>query len=176
MSSLVPVPTLEPELVFPPDESLPGFAQLFDASWVWERFCAQAGEPEEAPEKMRVAQLSHRPGRRAVVTYVFRWSKDTARLDDRLVVDLTLDQPITSFLYPNDPQLPGLPEAVSPLGATDLTSTPIATWLATYSGIQESGSGRPLDSHHRPMHPSPEHPSARWFARQANYPARWRCC
>ncbi len=116
------IPQLEPQLVLPPDENLPGFAQLFDTSWVWENYCANFGRPEEAPERLRMAQLSYRPGRRAVVAYVVRYAKDAVRLDDRFVVELSLDQPLQSFLYPNDPVLPGLPQAVSAIDATELTT------------------------------------------------------
>ena len=114
------LPPLEPRVALPEDEGLPGFSLLFDNEWVWQTYCDRFGAPEEPPQGLWVQQLSYRPGRRALVSYMVEWPEDFWMPDDRFAIELVKGSPEVVFQFPDDPNLPGLPQAVSPLEAQDL--------------------------------------------------------
>ena len=114
------IPALEPQIALPDDEGLPDISLLFDSQWVWQTLCGQLGMPDEAPEEFRVTRLSYRPGHRATASYEVRWPEDMWLPDDRFAIGLAKDKPLEVYSYPDDPYLPGLPQASSALEAADL--------------------------------------------------------
>ena len=107
-------------MTLPVDEGLPGLPLLFDGSWVWQTFCNQFGEPEEPPHNIRAIQISYRPGERDLVSYAAEWRHDRWIVDDQFAIEMTAGKQNRLFRYPDDPYLPGLPKAASPVEAHDL--------------------------------------------------------
>lgn len=114
------LPGLEPRVVLPEDAGLPGFSPLFDNQWVWQTYCDRFGTPEVSPQGLRIQQLTYRPGRRALFSYMVEWPEDIWMPDDRFAIELVKGKPERVFQFPDDPHLPGLPQAVSPVEARDL--------------------------------------------------------
>lgn len=94
------------------DIALKGLPGLFDGDWVWQEYCAKFGE-RSAPDHIRVRQLSHDPGRRAVVSYVVEWHPDEFIPPEQFAFELRRDRDAELYRYPEDPHLPGLSEAAS---------------------------------------------------------------
>ena len=94
------------------DSALKGLPRLFDGDWVWQEYCAKFGE-RSAPDHIRVRQLSHDPGRRAVVSYVAEWHPDEFIPPEQFAFELRRDRDADLYRYPEDPHLPGLSEAAS---------------------------------------------------------------
>ena len=116
------LPDLEPRVVLPEDAGLPGFPQLFDNQWVWQTYCDRFGAREVPPQGLRIQQLTCRPGRRALFSYMVEWPEDIWMPDDRFAVELVKGKPERVFQFPDDPHLLGLPQTVSPVEARDLMS------------------------------------------------------
>ena len=114
------IPPLDQEVNLPVDEGLPGLLDLFDNQWVWQEFCTQFGEPDEAPHRIRTLQFSYRPGVRALVSYAAEWQRGQWVVDDQFAVELTTGGTKRLFRYPEDPYLPGLRLAASAVHAHEL--------------------------------------------------------
>ena len=69
---------------------------------------------------MRIHQLRYQPGQRVVASYVAQWDRDSWSPDDIFTVELLAGEPVRIFGYPEDPHLPGLALATSPIDAADL--------------------------------------------------------
>lgn len=113
-------PALEPEVALPADEGLPGLLRLFDSAWVWQTYCDAFGAPEEPPQRLRPRQLSYRPGEQALVSYVAERQWEHWVLEDEFAIELVAGEAERIFRYPDDPHLPGLPQAASALEAQQL--------------------------------------------------------
>lgn len=113
-------PPLVPATALPADTALPGLPSLFDGDWVWQQFCTRFGTPDATPERVRIQQLSYQPGRRALVSYVVEQSDSQWLVDDQFAIELTPGKPERLFRYPDDPFLPGLAVAASPVEAHKL--------------------------------------------------------
>lgn len=122
MSSLLIAPPLSPQVAFPDDQRLSDFPSLFDGDWVWRTYCSRLGEPEEIPQRLRLRQLSYNPRRSATATYVAEWPWDEFVTQQQFAIELIRDRPPRFYCYPDDPSLPGLAEAASPLAASRLLS------------------------------------------------------
>ncbi len=109
MQEVAEQPRLEPALAFPQDLHLPELGKLFDVEWVWGAYSGQASESlGNAPERFRVRQFVHRPGRSAFARYEVQWSADEYLPPQHFVVKLERQQSPEYYLYPNDRRLPGL--------------------------------------------------------------------
>ena len=103
MISSPSVPLLEPQLEVPEDPNLPELAQLFDRDWVWGAFRQQLnGKLVEPPDRFRVRQFVHSPGRTAFTRYEVQWPPDAFLASQHLVIRLDCDQPTECYLYPDD--------------------------------------------------------------------------
>jgi hypothetical protein len=120
-------PRLDPAVCIPEDGGLPRLDNLFDKQWVWRAFCAQFGEPEEAPDRIRALQCNYRPGARALVNYAAEWQRGRWVVDDQFSIEMTAGKPDNFFHYPDDPYLPGLPFVGGAVTAPEL--------LAKYVGV-----------------------------------------
>ena len=95
------------------DEELNGFSRLFDGNWVWLEYCSQFGEPYGTPYRIRIRQLSHDPGRRAIVSYVAEWHPDDFLPEEQFALEIRRGRATGLYRYPEDPHLPGLKTAAS---------------------------------------------------------------
>ena len=98
----------------------PGLPDLFRSRWVWEAFRREFGEPEEAPQRVRALHLSYRPGARALVSYAAEWQQGQWVVEDQFSAEIVAGKSMRLFRYPEDPYLPGLPLAASPVDAHQL--------------------------------------------------------
>ncbi|MEX1255531.1 MAG: phosphotransferase [Dehalococcoidia bacterium] len=113
--------THAPELApLPTDEALPGLLHLLDPDWVWERYCATFGEPDEAPDRIRPLQLLYRQGRRALLAYAAERRWDQWVVEEQFAIELRARHGERVFRYPDDPYLPGLARAASAADAQTL--------------------------------------------------------
>jgi hypothetical protein len=117
---------LETAFQFPPDNGLPGLVGLFNGETAWRLFCGRFGEPEEPPESIHPRYFAYRPGSRALVGYVAQWPQGDWIFEDQFAVEIFCSQPERVFRYPDDPHLPGLPSAASPIEAQQLLSKHLA--------------------------------------------------
>ncbi len=113
---------LSPRVEFPGDPGLPGFARLFDGAWVWRAYCQRFGTPNAAPRALRVRQVAHSPGRRAVVRYDLEWQPDAYLPPDMVSVQLDRSGSAAVIRFPEDRRLPGLVDAARPDTALDLVN------------------------------------------------------
>ena len=104
------------------DGALDGFPSLFDGGWVWEQYCSHFGECESAPYRIRIRQLSHDPGRRAIFSYVAEWQPDEFIPDEQFAFEIRPGRAASVYRYPEDPNLPGLKEAASVESALKLVN------------------------------------------------------
>ena len=95
------------------DDTLQGLSNLFDGGWVWQEYCARFGERQLIPQRIRVRQMSHDPGRRAVVSYAAEWNSDEFIPPEQFAFEVGREEAIRLYRYPDDPYLPGLIEAAS---------------------------------------------------------------
>ena len=95
------------------DGDLDGFSSLFEGGRVWQEYCSRFGEPHGSPYRIRVRQLSHDPGRRALVSYVAEWQHDDYMPDEQFALEIRRGRAASVYRYPEDPHLPGLNEAAS---------------------------------------------------------------
>ncbi|MDA1035825.1 MAG: phosphotransferase [Chloroflexi bacterium] len=87
---------------------------------MWARFCNKFGTPEETPKRIRVQNFSYQPGRRILVSYLVEYHRDDWVVDDQFAVYLRAGKRERIFRYPDDPFLPGLATAASPIEAHSL--------------------------------------------------------
>lgn len=103
--------------IYPPfdleDSSLEGFSRLLDGGWVWHEYCLKFGERQTAPYRIRIRQLSHDPGRRAIISYVAEWQPEEFLPDEQFAFELRSGRDASVYRYPDDPHLPGLKVAAS---------------------------------------------------------------
>ena len=111
---------LYPQVDIPADQGLDDLPKLFDGEWVWSTYCRQFNDSAAAPELIRVRQFSHSPGRQAVASYSVEWNVDEYLPAESFTVKIAKGKPVESFRYPEDAELPGLPEAAGPETATRL--------------------------------------------------------
>ena len=113
-------PPLVPKITLPTDRGVAGFDHLFDNEWVWQAFRDEFGVPEETPQRIRLQQLRYQPGVRALVSYVTEQQWGNWILEDQFAVELRAGRSERLFRFPNDPYLPGLRQAASPVDAHQL--------------------------------------------------------
>ncbi len=104
------------------DSSLPELSRLFNGEWVWKEYCSRFGERELSPERIRIRQLSHNPGRIAIVSYVAEWHPDEFIPAEQFAVEVRRSGLSNLYRYPDDPHLPGLNEAASVESALKLVN------------------------------------------------------
>ena len=104
------------------DGDLSGFPRLFDGDYVWREYCSRFGERPDDPYRIRIRQLSHDPGRRAIVSYVAEWHPDEFMPDEQFAFEIRRDKSAAVYRYPDDPNLPGLSEAASVESALKLVN------------------------------------------------------
>ncbi len=126
--TLTSVP-LYPQVSFE-DRSLAGLSRLFDGEWVWRTYCSQFGEPALSPQQIRIRQLSHNPGRRAVVSYVAEWPDDDYVPPEEFAFEVARGEDAKLYRYPEDPHLPSLSEAASVEGAARLLNKYVLSFPA----------------------------------------------
>lgn len=95
------------------DPELPALRHIYDADWVWERFCSEFGVPDETPDQLKLQHCSYHPGRRAVITYVAERQWDDWVTEDQFTFELRAGRDDQLFRYPHDPHLPGLEHVAS---------------------------------------------------------------
>ena len=117
MTSTSSAISIQPEMEFPQDLSLPDLPRLFDAEWVWQRYRGEYGEQEFLPQRILVEAVSHTQGREAVVTYEVEWPEDAFFPNERFTLHLERDKPLRISRFPDDDYLPGLGEACDPESA-----------------------------------------------------------
>jgi len=113
---------LFPKAALPEDPELPALPQLFDGGWVWDACCREFGPTETYPRQIRVRQVSHVPGRQAVLSYMAEWAPDDYIPSEHFTIRMSRGQPVELFLYPNDRHLPGLCQAADPETAIELVN------------------------------------------------------
>ena len=119
-----------PVLALPEDPSLPELSQLFDSECVWQAYCKSFDEPEEEPQRIRLRQFSYRPASKATVSYVAEWRWDDWITEVQFAIEVTAGQQERVYQYPNDPHLPGLSRAASPLDAHKLINAHVMSTRA----------------------------------------------
>lgn len=123
MTSLVTVPLLEPRFDPASDQALPDLPRLFDRDWVWSAFLQQSnGKQMDQPQRFRVRQFVHRPGRSAFARYEVRWPPAAYLAPRQFVARLDKACPAEFFIYPDDSRLPGLREVADPQRALELAN------------------------------------------------------
>lgn len=105
----------------PFDSALPALQNLCDPASAWPYMQqALAEDGFEEPERLRVEQIRYRPGNRAIVGYLAERQWEQWTLDARPVVELNAKREPRSWVYPNDPRLPGLPHIAAVEEASEL--------------------------------------------------------
>ena len=104
------------------DGGLDAFPRLFEGHHVWREYCSRFDERRDSPYRIRIRQLSHDPGRRAIVSYVAEWHPDDFQPDAQFAIEVRRDRDISVYRYPDDPSLPGLSEAASVESALKLVN------------------------------------------------------
>ena len=123
------VPQLYPQVAFE-DRDLDGLRELFDGEWVWRTYCSQFGEPPLSPRQIQIRQVSHNPGRRAVVSYAAEWEDDDYLPPEQFACEIARGGEPRLYRYPEDPHLPGLREAASVEGAAGLLNKYVLSFPA----------------------------------------------
>ncbi len=128
MTSSVAIPLLEPKFEPAADRKLPELTQLFDRDWVWSAFRLQSIVSEYGPpQRFRVCQFAHSPGRSALVRYEAHWRAGTYVAPQHFVARLDKNGSSEFFIYPEDGPLPGLRAAADPERALDLANEFVLT-------------------------------------------------
>ncbi len=105
---------LEPRINFPGDRGIRGLAQAFDGAWVWNAYCRAFGRRDASPQRLRIRQFTHRPGRGAVVSYALDWNDDAYLPPEQFSLRINGRDPAELWRFPDDDQLPGLADAAHP--------------------------------------------------------------
>lgn len=113
-------PPLKIEASIQVDKGLPELPLLFEAEWVWGKYCDQFGEPEEEPGLVRPERIRYRPGKSALMSYSAEWRRGNWMEEDQFAIEIAAGKPAQVFGYPDDPYLPGLAQAASGIEAHDL--------------------------------------------------------
>lgn len=122
------VPVLEPRPEFSEDPDLPELGRLFDLDWVWTAFRLRSkGIEAEQPQRFRITQFVHRPGRTAFARYEVQFLPEAYLAPRNFVARLDKDKPAEFFLYPADSRLPGLHEVADPEKALRLVNNHVFT-------------------------------------------------
>jgi len=123
---------LHPTVDFPTDARLSELPQLFDPSWVWGLYQERQGHErqEPPPQRLRVRDFSHVPGRQATASYAAEWSPDAYLPARVFTIRVERDQPAQCSQYPDDPSLPGLEQAADPETALTLLNQYVLTMPA----------------------------------------------
>ena len=153
MALVTSVPVLEPHVELPTDEGLPGLSSLLDERWVWQTFCENLGQPDEAPHRIRPRQIRYTPGKRAMVSYVAEWNRGEWIEEDQFAAECDSEGAVRFFHYPDDPALPGLMSAASAVEAQDLVTkhVPVAPGVVRVEAVR-----------YRPMTRAVLRHTARW--------------
>lgn len=110
------------------DPALPLLERVMDSDWVL-RLCLKRDIWNGyRPSSLEAEYFRHEPGKRAVVGYTADWGDEYWMGDAEFCVLTEAGDPEPRiYLYPEDPRLPGLKEAASPIEAQGL--------LARYVGL-----------------------------------------
>ena len=131
------IPRLEPRLTPLEDPNLPELKQLFDEDWVWSAFRQQLnGVGAGPPQRFRLRQFVHSPGRTAFARYEVHWPPEAYLSPQHFVARLDKDQSSEFFLYPHDARLPGLPDVADPQRALDLVNEHVLAAPARRARVQ----------------------------------------
>ena len=128
--------SLYPEVSFPEDPGLDDLPQLFDSEWIWRAYCCQFGKPNTDPDRIRIRQFSHSPGRVALVSYEMEWRPDEFIPSQLLAIKVERDKPVGLFRYPDDRSLPGLSEAAHPETALKLLNKYVLAVQVRRTGVE----------------------------------------
>ncbi len=109
-----PAFALYPDVDFPDDPALPDLPRLFDPEWVRQAWRDLFEDQLVDPDRVRVRQFSHFPGRNASICYEAKWREQDYLPDAIFTVNLRPGKPAESFKYPEDGRLPGLALAADP--------------------------------------------------------------
>ncbi len=123
MASSPPAVSIYPEVSFPEDPGLDDLPKLFDSEWIWRAYRCQFGRPGTDPQRIRIRQFTHSPGRLALVSHEMEWRTDEYVPSQHLAIKIERDKPVEMFRYPEDHQLPGLSEAAHPETARKLLNS-----------------------------------------------------
>lgn len=105
---------LYPQIGFPDDAALPALPNLFDGNWVWQASRLRLPAWDSAPERIRVRQFSHNPGRSATVSYIAEWDSEKYIPSEIFTFRLDSGKPAAFSRYPQDVALPGLERVAHP--------------------------------------------------------------
>ncbi len=118
---------VHPQVSLPEDPLLGDLSKLFDGEWIWETFSEHFRDQEPRPQQIRVFQYNHVPGRQEFISYTLEWPADESLPSECFTVGIKRNEPIQSFRYPEDPNLPGLGQAAYPETATKLVNKYVLT-------------------------------------------------
>ena len=137
MTARSEIPELGPRLEVAEDRHLPELGRLFDRDWVWAAYRGQARNGAAgSPQRFRVRQFVHSPGRMAFARYEAQWQVEAYRAPGQFVARLERERPTECFLYPFDERLPGLAAAAEPEGALGLANAHVLNMRARRSRVQ----------------------------------------
>ncbi len=122
MVSSVSPPPLYPTVDFPEDPGLSDLQKLFSPEWVYSACSSLLGEDYPVPERFRVRQVSHTPGRVDIVSYLVEWGPETYLPWQHFIARVERGRPAEVFQFPHDQSLPGLGQAVDPEAALRLVN------------------------------------------------------
>lgn len=128
--------SLQPEVELPADRGLSDLHLLFDPEWVAAAYKSLADSKEPSPAGFRVRQISHTPGRVAVVSYITEWDSETYLPSRHFVARAERAKPVEVFQFPNDRHLPGLPRAADPETAVELVASHVMAIRPRTLGVE----------------------------------------
>ena len=129
-------PALQPKVELPADRGLKDLPLLFDPEWVAAAYGSLADGEGPSPAGFRVRQISHTPGRVAVVSYITEWDSETYLPAQQFVARAERAKPVEVFQFPNDRHLPGLPRAADPETAVELVASHVMAIRPRTMGVE----------------------------------------
>ncbi len=127
---------LHPQLDFPDDRRLADLPRLFDPAWAWGIYERQHGQQDPGPERLRIREFSHMPGRAAALSYEAEWNPDAFLPSQVFTIRIERDQPPAFLQYPDDPNLPGLKEVADPVTAIRLINQHVLAMPARRARVE----------------------------------------
>ena len=127
---------LQPKVELPADRGLSDLHLLFDPEWVSAAYDSLADGEGPSPVGFRVRQISHTPGRVAVVSYITEWDSEAYLPLQHFVARAERAKPVEVFQFPNDRHLPGLPRAADPETAVELVASHVMAMRPRTLGVE----------------------------------------